>query len=93
VVDSTKNLDQLVVADADGGNERILISPLLQPAGPVIWSPDGTWLIGYPWNEEGLAPLGILILDAAKQDQGDVLPTIHAPSALASASRQRLAPG
>jgi Tol biopolymer transport system component len=92
VVDSARNLNQLVVADANGGNARMLATSPLQPAGPVTWSPDGTRLLGYPWNEEGLAPLSILILDATQAEQGDAPSTIHAPSALASASWQRLAP-
>jgi Tol biopolymer transport system component len=90
------NVQSLVIAEAlDGWALTELASGPLEYSAPVVWSPDGTRVIGFPVDLTAFSGTsgsdGIAILDATG-GAGDDPVIIDAASPWFSASWQRLAP-
>jgi Tol biopolymer transport system component len=82
---------ELVVVDADGGKPRTIASDTLMVGGPIVWSPDGSRLIGFTMSRTSLGTNeGMVLLDASEAGLEPIV--IDVPSHWWTASWQRLAP-
>jgi TolB protein len=82
---------ELIVVDVDGGEPRAIESDTLIVGPPVVWSPDGTRLVGFTMSPSDLGEADkMVLLDATDADLEPIV--IDVPSHWWTASWQRLAP-